>query len=240
MEKLFKNDEITERLDNLLKTSGISKYKLSKLTNISQAQISGYFNQKRNWTYRTLKIISEVLKVDFDSLAFGESYKIPNLDDISKRINGLISAHNISHYKLCKDLNIGATTFSANIRNQSKWSDLKGNELNVYNDKANRVETIPLNTACLEVFNMKVKSIDRIFPYRSEFISKSFKKLLRSLNFDESYHFHCLRHTFITNLVNRGTHFDIVKKLARHSNIQTTLGYIHTTSDELRKAVESL
>ena len=73
-----------------------------------------------------------------------------------------------------------------------------------------------------------------------EYVSKAFKKILRRCNFPERYHFHCLRHTFITNLIKSGVNINYVKEIAGHSGIQTTMNYIHIVTNDLRDAVNKI
>jgi len=72
------------------------------------------------------------------------------------------------------------------------------------------------------------------------YVAKVFKGCLRKLNFPERYHFHCTRHTFITQLARRSVNIYDIKKLAGHSSILTTESYFSTITDDLRKAVNSL
>lgn len=76
--------------------------------------------------------------------------------------------------------------------------------------------------------------------YEYGFISKLFKRYIRSIGLPEKYHFHCLRHTFITNLIKKGVSIYLVKELAGHSDIKTTIGYTHIVTDDLRDAVNVL
>ena len=60
------------------------------------------------------------------------------------------------------------------------------------------------------------------------------------LGFPEKYHFHCLRHTFITLLARKGVNIYDLKQLAGHSDIKTTELYMHNVTDDLRNAVNML
>ena len=51
---------------------------------------------------------------------------------------------------------------------------------------------------------------------------------------------HCCRHTYITLLQKRGVPLETIARLAGHTNITTTDGYLHTSLDTLAQAVESL
>jgi site-specific recombinase XerD len=78
------------------------------------------------------------------------------------------------------------------------------------------------------------------YKYSKNYVSKYFKNVLRSLNFNEKYHFHCLRHTFITNLIKSGVNINFVKEIAGHSEITTTMNYIHISTNDLREAVNKI
>jgi integrase len=69
-------------------------------------------------------------------------------------------------------------------------------------------------------------------------VSKIFKAVLRKLRFNEDYHFHCLRHTFASDLANRGVPMNQIAYLMGHKNYETTKQYIHTGYDELKKSME--
>lgn len=78
------------------------------------------------------------------------------------------------------------------------------------------------------------------FKFNKDCISKKFKETLRAVNFPEKFHFHCLRHTFITNLIKSGVNINYVKEIAGHSEIQTTMNYIHIVTNDLREAVNKI
>ena len=55
------------------------------------------------------------------------------------------------------------------------------------------------------------------------------------------FHFHMLRHTFISNLANNGVDPQIAKELARHSKINTTMDiYTHVNEDRQKQAINSV
>lgn len=67
------------------------------------------------------------------------------------------------------------------------------------------------------------------------YISHLFKAECRKLNLNEDLHFHSIRHTYISNLINKGTPINFVKELVGHANIATTMQYITLNKDELKK-----
>ncbi len=56
----------------------------------------------------------------------------------------------------------------------------------------------------------------------------------------ENFRFHDLRHTVATRLVNAGVLLPTVKKVMTHSDISTTMRYVHTPGGEMFKAMEVL
>ncbi len=146
-----------------------------------------------------------------------------------------------------------------------QWKDLNFQELilNISNKdnfktKSGKQRQIPISDELLKLLNEMLgqkpnKNIlslyepeKYIFSIRYgtrlhiEYVSKSFKKTLRKCNFPERYHFHCLRHSFITNLIKSGVNINYVKEIAGHSEIQTTMNYIHIVTNDLREAVNKI
>ena len=76
--------------------------------------------------------------------------------------------------------------------------------------------------------------------YSKSYISRSFTKYLKKANLPAKFHFHCLRHTFITSLIKNDVNINYVKELVGHSNIQTTMSYIHISSDDLRNVINKI
>ncbi len=76
--------------------------------------------------------------------------------------------------------------------------------------------------------------------YTDDFVSKSFKRALRKTNLDQHTHFHSLRHSGISFMLNNGVPVNVVKEIAGHSSIAVTNIYTHTNLDELKNAVKLL
>ncbi|MCX6159536.1 MAG: site-specific integrase [Ignavibacteriae bacterium] len=76
--------------------------------------------------------------------------------------------------------------------------------------------------------------------YSKSYISRNFTKYLKKAHLPNKFHFHCLRHTFITSLIKSNVNINYVKELVGHSNIQTTMSYIHISTNDLRKAINKI
>lgn len=135
------------------------------------------------------------------------------------------------------------------------WIDLKNKSLKIKNDnsfttksKADRV--IPMNETILNLLaELKRKPqsqndyiFSRILGTRlnEDFVSKQFKKAVRSAKLNEGIHFHTLRHSFASGLVQKGVSIYFIKELLGHSSITTTQIYSHVKKEDLSNAVNLL
>lgn len=69
------------------------------------------------------------------------------------------------------------------------------------------------------------------------YVSKQFKKSVRDAKLSDDIHFHTLRHSFASNLVQKGANLYVVKELLGHEDIKTTQVYSHLTQSSLSNAV---
>ena len=76
--------------------------------------------------------------------------------------------------------------------------------------------------------------------YTGDHISQSFKRACKAAGMESSIHFHSLRHSFASNLVQKGVPLYTIKELLGHSSISTTEIYSHLNMDSLREAVKKL
>jgi len=77
--------------------------------------------------------------------------------------------------------------------------------------------------------------------FKTDTISKSFKKAVRAAGLSELYHWHCLRATAASNWVNKKVPIYTVQKLLGHAKTSTTSQYYAKVNiDELRDAVNTL
>ncbi len=76
--------------------------------------------------------------------------------------------------------------------------------------------------------------------YSNNYFSKEFKRACGKAGANKSIHFHSLRHSFASNLAQKGVSLYIIKELLGHSSISTTEIYSHLNMDSLREAVEKL
>jgi len=73
-----------------------------------------------------------------------------------------------------------------------------------------------------------------------DYISKSFKCACKNAQIDNAIHFHSLRHSFASNLAQKGISLYTIKELLGHSSISTTEIYSHLNIDTLKEAIKKL
>jgi integrase len=76
--------------------------------------------------------------------------------------------------------------------------------------------------------------------YRTDTISKMFKTACRGLGLNESIHFHGLRHTCASRLVQKGVPIYAVSKILGHSSVKVTERYAHLAPDNQKQYINLL
>lgn len=117
-----------------------------------------------------------------------------------------------------------------------------------FNTKSRRQRIIPMNKVIKLILNKvrKERKGDFVFHksmgyhYHTDYISKKFKDSVRKAKLSEQIHFHTLRHSFASNLANKGVPLIVIQELMGHSSIVTTQIYSHTNLNNLRAGINKL
>lgn len=75
------------------------------------------------------------------------------------------------------------------------------------------------------------------FPFARNYVSKKFKGYVRDAELSEKLHFHSLRHSCASWLVDAGVSLYVVQNILGHSNISTTQIYSHLSQNTLHESV---
>ena len=89
----------------------------------------------------------------------------------------------------------------------------------------------------LKVINEYVFCKNKGERFTGDYFSKRFKQACKSAEMDKGFHFHSLRHSFASNLVQQGISLYTIKELLGHSSISTTEIYSHLNMETLREAI---
>ena len=119
-----------------------------------------------------------------------------------------------------------------------------------FNSKNKRERIIPIHPKVDSIFqtlyqlgkdqNSLVFFRKKNIKLNEDFVSKQFKKAVREAKLNDKIHFHSLRHSFASALVQRGISLYAVKELLGHGNIKTTQIYSHLKQQNLIEAVNLL
>ena len=113
-----------------------------------------------------------------------------------------------------------------------------------------RIRSVPLSSRAVEILNQQrefmVSESDLIFhdakgnALKGPSVYHALKKTCKRVGLG-NLSFHSLRHGTASTLANLGSiPLQVVQQLLGHSSIQTTMGYIHSSADAARVAVEYL
>lgn len=115
-----------------------------------------------------------------------------------------------------------------------------------YQTKAGKIRNVPLNSAAKSILETRGRVAEFVFPGKrggrlnGNFIRARFKKAVRDCGLEPILHFHSLRHTFASLLVQRGISLYHVQKLLGHSSTRVTEIYAHLSGAELQPSVDKL
>jgi len=116
-----------------------------------------------------------------------------------------------------------------------------------FQTKAGRRRTVPMNEIVYQLLSKwyQVSTHEMVFTHEGRNISENyvtykFKRYVRNAELNDSLHFHSLRHTFATWLVQEGVNIYEVQKLLGHSSVKITEIYSHLLSSELHNAVNKI
>ncbi len=113
-------------------------------------------------------------------------------------------------------------------------------------NKGNKHLLIPLNEKLIQFFNNipenKRKGYifinpDTGLPYRD--IKRAWTSSLKAANI-ENFRFHDLRHTVGTRLAEQLVPVNVIKELLGHSDVHTTMRYVHSTQGAKLQALNKL
>jgi site-specific recombinase XerD len=140
-----------------------------------------------------------------------------------------------------------------------KWNDvdLESRIISIRNTiefstKGKKDRIIPINDKLLRVMQKHFPKMinlnkpqfvfERIPGFRLtiDYLSKHFKKAVRAAKMNDQIHLHTLRHSFASNLIQKGVSLYVIKELLGHEDFKTTQMYSHLQHQNLADAVNLL
>ena len=115
-----------------------------------------------------------------------------------------------------------------------------------YQTKSGKIRTIPMNSTVFELLACRIHAAGYVFTGKrgeklnGNFVRAKLKAAVRDCELDPKLHFHSLRHTFASLLVQKGISLYQVQKLLGHSSPRVTEIYAHLNVSDLVASVEKL
>lgn len=160
--------------------------------------------------------------------------KIINTEHILQCINKI---ENLKHKAIIQ------LAFSVGLRVSEvinlKISDIDSERMviSILDSKGHKDRIVPLTAPCLNLLRTYYKQFkpkEYLFNGQNslQYTASSCNKLVKRY-IGKDYHFHLLRHSCFTNLIEKGTDIRIIQKLAGHNSIKTTEIYTHVSNQIL-------
>lgn len=122
-----------------------------------------------------------------------------------------------------------------------KWKDMKDDEVTV-KGKGDKIRTVPLNKTALQVINRQPRREGFVFDIANRnqpnVLWRAVERIRSMTGID--FHFHLLRHSFCSLLVEKGVDFVTIGSILGHSSVAMSLIYSHTDKERKKIAVEKL
>jgi integrase len=136
--------------------------------------------------------------------------------------------------------------FSEIAELKAEQIDWQAREIVLPRPKSKRPERVPINDTAAEILHELTPESGRGYllvnpktgkPYTT--LKKSMRELFKQADL-ENFTFHCLRHDFATELVDRGVNVVVIASILRHKDIKTTMKYAHAKDNARHSAVAQI
>lgn len=223
---------------------------------VSTSQIEGYLINKeyssrsqQNQIIGSLKLfLKYILKKSDKHLKKIErprkEKRLPKIIDQDWLIEQIRLIPNLKHKTII------ATAFSCGLRVSEiinlKIVDVDSHRMliNINNAKGGKDRIVPLTDYILNLLREYYKAyLPNEFMFNGQFklqySSTSCNKIVKKY-LGEEYHFHLLRHSGLTAMLENGTDSRVIQRIAGHSSPKTTDGYFHVSTSILKQARQAI
>jgi len=202
-----------------------------KFTSISQ----------QNQIYNSLKLFYiNILKSNLSKINLERPRRekhLPQIIDKEFLITQIDKINNLKHKAIISlGYSVGLRV-SEVINLKIEDIDSKRMIINIKNAKGRKDRIVPLSQNVLELLRkywVEHRPKEYLFNGQNslQYSSVSCNAIVKNY-LGEKYHFHLLRHSCFTHLIESGIDSRIIQKLAGHSNIKTTEGYLQVSTNVL-------
>jgi site-specific recombinase XerD len=177
----------------------------------------------------------------FKNIEYPRSEKhLPRVIDKEYLLTCISKIDNLKHKAII------TLTFSTAIRVSEvinlKLSDIdyQRNIIFIRNAKGNKDRIVPLSKNVSQLLKSYIDKYDpKEYVFNGQFdlqySSRSCNEIVKKYLNDKSAHFHLLRHASATAMVESGTDINLIQKILGHSNVKTSMVYVHVSNNLLSK-----
>lgn len=219
--------------------------------NISLTNITSYLENKKyssisqqNQIIGSLKLFSRYIlgkkDIHLNKIERPKSEKkLPQVIESEFLKNQILKIENIKHKSIVMLGYSCGLRVSEVINLKIKDIDSKRMLINIRNAKGRKDRIVVLSQTMLETLRNYYKQYKpKVFLFNGQFdlrySSKSCNQIVKKY-IGKNYHFHLLRHSHATTMLESGVDMAIIQKLLGHSNIKTTQIYSHISVNLLSK-----
>ena len=133
------------------------------------------------------------------------------------------------------------------------WVNLDIHNIVIRNDdgfciKSKKERTIPIHSEVYKILDQYIHKVHSFYVFTNkpgvrihpDYISRNFKRAVVQIGLKKNIHFHSLRHSFASRLVQKGVSLYVVKDLLGHESLSTTQIYSHLRQENLTSAINSI
>ena len=199
--------------------------------------------QQQNQFISSIKIFYEkilnrkFIKADF-SRPRSEKH-LPQIIDSDLLLSSINKIENLKHKAIISLAYSVGLRVSEVVNLKIEDVDSKRMIININQAKGRKDRIVPLSQNILTLLRKYYLEFrPRVYLFNDQsnlqYTSSSCNAIVKKY-IDSKYHFHLLRHSCATHLIENGTDSRIVQKLLGHSNIKTTEGYMQVSTNILSK-----
>jgi site-specific recombinase XerD len=247
LQKVFGNRKVIS-----IKEKDAEHFKSALIKTIKKETANSYIRYVKSiWN-----LMKKLELISINNLRDVKQFKIPEKEIISfTEVEIDLIINKIPHQDIKTIVTLAKETglrISELLNLKTKNIDLENKFIKVSNSedfktKSGKNRLIPFNDKIELLINSVLKPDKEGYlftskwniPYKRNHVTRYFRRILDELNFDKRYHFHCLRATFIMNLVRKGINPIIIQKLAGHSTLTVTQRYCFVQINDLRQALNT-
>ena len=263
------NDELFQRYDNDLtlrlhsiknlrdtrnKLSDFSKYLKGRppSPDLAKAFLTQYADKKPRTRYRytqMIKVFMHWYGQPINNLKVRVPKSLPPYteDEALEKLLRAIDNHKTHKSSIPRDRLLVEVDVKTGMRRMElaelKARDVYDNFLMVRDSKYNKDRVIPLAPALARKLNDFIRNMEpneKVFKLSAPSITMKIKYFARKGGLDDSFHAHCLRHKFGTDVLESGGDLRVLQELMGHENFSTTQMYLAVTDQRKREAINRL